>query len=94
MADNSGNNGQQTVVVVQNAPSPVMGILSIVFSIISFFFFAILFVPLGLIFGIIAIVKKQTGLGITGIILAIISACLSPTFWGMFAAMGIISTAP
>ena len=93
MADNSGNNGQQTVVVVQTQSS-VMGILSIVFSIISFFFFAILFVPLGLIFGIIAIVKKQTGLGITGIILAIISACLSPTFWGMFAAMGIISTAP
>lgn len=93
MADNSGNNGQQTVVVVQTQSS-VMGILSIVFSIISFFFFAILFVPLGLIFGIIAVVKKQTGLGITGIILAIISACLSPTFWGMFTAMGIISTAP
>lgn len=77
MADNE----QQNVVVVQNSSS-VIGVLSIVFSIIGIFAFAMIFAPLGFIFGAVAIYKNQAaGLGITGFILAIIALCLSPTFW-------------
>ena len=85
MAENTPEQGQQqTVVVVQTQQSNILGILSLVFSLISFFIFAIIFVPLGLIFGIIALFKKQVLLGVIGIVLALISAWLSPTFWALF----------
>lgn len=60
------------------------GALSIVFGIIGIFVFAIVFVPLGIISGTIAVKKNQAGLGITGIILSIIAAIFSPTFWAIF----------
>ncbi len=92
MPDNMPEQGQQqTIVVVNNQQSNILGILSLVFSLISFFIFAIIFVPLGLIFGIIALFKKQVLLGIIGIVLALISAWLSPTFWAMFGASAIIA---
>ena len=91
--DNTNDKNQQTIVVV-NSNTPVLGILSLVFSIIAIFVFAIVFAPLGLIFGIIAMFKKQLGLGIAGVIVSIIAMYLSPTFWAIFASMGIISMAP
>ncbi len=89
MSENQ-NNGQtqQTVIVVQKQ-SNVLGILSIVFSVISFLALAHIFVPLGLILGIIACFKKQLGLGITGIILSIISGILSPSVWGLLLGLAI-----
>ena len=60
------------------------GALSIVFGIIGIFVFAIVFVPLGIISGTIAVKKNQAGLGITGITLSIIAAIFSPTFWAIF----------
>ena len=89
MAD---NNNDKTVIVVQTPPSQVLGILSIVFSIIGIFAFAIIFAPLGLIFGIISIVKKQVGLGIAGIILSLVAMAMSPTFWAMFGGAAIVAT--
>ena len=88
MAD---NNNDKTVIVVQTPPSQVLGILSIVFSIIGIFAFAIIFAPLGLIFGIIAVIKQQKGLGIAGIILALIAMAMSPTFWAMLGGTAIIA---
>ena len=87
MADNNEQlTPQQTVVVVQTPSSPVMGILSIVFSVLGIFFLAIIFAPLGLILGIISLFKKQVLLGVIGIILALVAIWLSPTFWAMFGA--------
>ena len=82
---NSGA-GQQTVVVVNPGGSSIplgAGELSLVFGIISIFVLAIVFVPLGLISGIIAIRKEQVWKGITGIILSLVGIMFSPTFWGI-----------
>ncbi len=89
MSENSQDN--KTVVVVQNSPSPIMGILSIVFGIVAMFAFAIVFVPLGIIFGAIALYKKQIGLGIAGLVLSLIAAWLSPTFWVLFGGAATIA---
>ncbi len=76
MADNE----QQQIVVVQNSDS-VIGVLSIVFSIIAIFAFALIFAPLGLIFAVIALYKyDQVVLGVTGFILGVIALLLSPMF--------------
>lgn len=79
MADNE----QQQIVVVKNSDS-VLGILSIVFSIIGIFVFAPIFATLGLIFAIVAIYyEDQVGLGVTGFILGVIALLLSPMFWSL-----------
>ena len=67
------------------------GELSIVFSVIAIFAFAIIFVPLGIIFGAIALYKKQIGLGIAGLVLSLIAAWLSPTFWVLFGGAATIA---
>ena len=65
-----GTEKGQTVIVVQGQSS-ALGICSIICSVISIFFIALLFAPLGILLGIIAVVKKQTVLGIIGIIIAV-----------------------
>ena len=59
------------------------GELSIVFSVIAIFAFAIIFVPLGVIAGIAAIKKNQIWLGITGLVISLAAIILSPTFWAI-----------
>lgn len=89
--DTSAANSHQTVVVVnpaQGGKSWGVGELSITFGIIGIFILAIIFVPLGIIFGIAAIRKEQTLLGITGITLSIIDIFLSPTFLAIFGLLG------
>lgn len=82
MADNSANgNSGNTVVVVNQPASSAIGICALVFAIISVFFLAIVFVPISLILSIIALIKKQFVWAICAIIVAIVSAWLSPTIW-------------
>ena len=85
MADNLPNEqATNTVVVVQQAPSAAIGICALIFSIISIFFLALVFVPLAFILAVVAIIKKQYVWGICAIVIAFFSACLSPTIWGLF----------
>ena len=66
-----GTEKGQTVIVVQGQSS-ALGICSIICSVISIFFIALLFAPLGILLGIIAVAKKQTALGVISIIIAVV----------------------
>ena len=93
MSENGVNRegGQEkggTVVVVQGQSS-ALGICSIICSIVSIFFVALLFAPLGILLGIIAAAKKQTALGVIGIIIAVISLLMSPSFQLLLIGMGM-----
>ncbi len=78
----------QTVVVVQGQ-SNALGISSVICSIVSIFFLALLFAPLGLLLGGIAVAKKQTALGIVGILIAVVSLLMSPSFQLLLLGMGL-----
>ena len=58
-------------------------ILGIVFAILSLVVLPIVFGPLAVIFGIIAVLKDDTKLGITAIVLGVVLAVIS-TLIGMF----------
>ena len=79
----------QVIVNVQHDNSMAIGICALVFSILSLFFFAIVFVPLGLVCGVISIMKKQMALGVCSIIICGISFFLSPSLLGLFGLMTI-----
>lgn len=75
-----------TVVIVNpNSGGTSLGAggLSITFGIIGIFVLAIIFVPLGIISGIVAVKQNQKWLGITGIFLSVVALLFSPTFWGV-----------
>ena len=55
----------------------------------SLFFIALLFAPLGILLGIIAVAKKQTALGVISIIIAVVSLLMSPSFQLLLLGMGI-----
>lgn len=78
----------QNVVVVQSQ-SNALGISSVICSIVSIFFLALLFAPLGLLLGGIAVAKKQTALGIVGILIAVVSLLMSPSFQLLLLGMGL-----
>ncbi|MDO4787495.1 MAG: hypothetical protein Q4A13_11190 [Fretibacterium sp.] len=78
----------QNVVVVQGQ-SNALGISSVICSIVSIFFLALLFAPLGLLLGGIAVAKKQTALGIVGILIAVVSLLMSPSFQLLLLGMGL-----
>jgi hypothetical protein len=77
-----------THVVVQSNPSNALGIASFVFGILSIFILAPLFVPLAMILGIIAVIKKQLLWGILGMVCALAGIATSPIFLGL---MGLAS---
>ncbi|RRD66035.1 hypothetical protein [Fretibacterium sp. OH1220_COT-178] len=78
----------KNVVVVQGQ-SNTLGISSVICSIVSIFFLALLFAPLGLLLGGIAVAKKQTALGIVGILIAVVSLLMSPSFQLLLLGMGL-----
>ena len=83
-----GTEKGQTVIVVQGQSS-ALGICSIICSVISIFFIALLFAPLGILLGIIAVAKEQTALGVISIIIAVVSLLMSPSFQLLLLGMGI-----
>ncbi len=84
------NENQKTIVVVNNT-SNSLGIASTVFGFISIFIFSPIFVPLALLLGIIAIIKKQILWGVIGIVFAIIGFVTSPILMSMLGLAGAAS---
>jgi len=91
MSDNTSNGGGQTIVIHDKRVGSGAGIGSIIFGILGIFFLGIVFVPLSLIFGIVAVAKKQYALGIIGLICCAIAAITSPTLWAIFGISALIS---
>lgn len=65
---------------------PLLGWFAVGFAILGIFTFAPVFVPLGLILGVIALFIGQIGLGISAIFLSVIGVVTSPT---LMAVVGI-----
>ncbi len=65
---------------------PLLGLFAVGFALLSIFTFAPVFVPLGLIFGVIAVLIGQIGLGMGAIFLSVIGIVTSPT---LMAVVGI-----
>ena len=86
---NDSNN--QNVRIVQVRSSAV-GIVAFIFGVISIFIFAVVFVPLSLIFALIALLKKQFGWAIGAIICSAIGFATSPVLWGLVAGLGLMAT--
>lgn len=57
----------------------LLGMFAVGFSLLGIFTFAPVFVPLGLILGIIAVFIGQIGYGITAIVLSAVGVATSPT---------------
>jgi len=72
MSDRSDDQG--AVVVRERRVGNGAGFASIISGILGVFFLGLLFVPLGLIFGIVALAKKQFALGILGIVCCLFAA--------------------
>lgn len=58
---------------------PLLGWFAVGFAVLGIFTYAPLFVPLGLVLGIIALFIGQIGLGITAVLLSIVGVLTSPT---------------
>ena len=71
-------------IIIQNNTSNAFGITSFILGLISIFIFAPVFVPLSLIFGIIAILRKQLMFGVMGVVCSIIGFITSPVLLGLF----------
>ena len=82
--------GTTTTVILQNDTNNSLGIASFIFGLISIFFLSPIFVPLALIFGVIAVIKKQLPWGYVGLICALIGFMTSPILLGIF---GLVSLA-
>jgi len=85
------NENQETVVIVQNK-SNALGIVSLIFGLLSIFILSIVFVPLALLFGTLGIIKQQYIWSIVGIIFAIIGFFTSPMLLGMLGLAGVAAT--
>ncbi|WMP16418.1 lysozyme inhibitor LprI family protein [Thiothrix lacustris] len=95
MANNLDNSGRPEVVqriIIEKNTSNAMGIASFIFGIIGIFFLAPIFVPLSLLFGILAVISKQLAWGIMGIVCAIIGFITSPILLGLFGLITIASS--
>ena len=57
---------------------PMVGIIAVIFGVISIFMWSIIFVPLALVLGIVALFSGQIGWGILAIILSVIGVITSP----------------
>jgi len=70
---------KEVTVVVQNGSAGfTCGLIGLICSIVGIFALAILFMPLGLILGIVAIVKKSYVIGTAAVVVALIAFFLSP----------------
>lgn len=88
MQDNN-ESVEKIIVQVSNPKSNALGICALVFSILSLFFLAILFIPIALVLAVIALVKKQYVWAIAAIIICVISTFMSPSMWFLLAALGL-----
>lgn len=76
--------GQVTTVILQNNTSNALGIAAFIFGLISIFVLSPIFVPLSVILGTIAVIKKQLAWGVAGLVCAAIGFMTSPILLGLF----------
>ena len=77
---------KQAQIIYKKNPSNVIGILSVVFGILSLFTIALLFVPLGVLFGVLSILKRTfptMALGVVGLLLSTLGFLTSPLLMGL-----------
>lgn len=89
MAQATGNSEPPVTVVVKRDNANALGIAAFVFGLISIFTLAPIFVPLAIIVGTIAIIKKQLAWGIIGLVCALIGFLTSPILMGLVGIMTI-----
>jgi hypothetical protein len=82
-------NGAKTF-IIKNDTSNAFGIASFIFGLISIFVLAPLFVPLSILFGVLAVLRKQLAWGVIGLICAFIGFLTSPILLGI---VGVASVA-
>lgn len=83
------NNCEETGTSMSCAQSNAVGICALVFSILGFFFLAILFIPVAIVLSAIALIKKQHVWGICALIICIIAICTSPSFYFLLFMFGL-----
>ncbi|MGH9957268.1 MAG: hypothetical protein ACREBC_09080 [Pyrinomonadaceae bacterium] len=78
--------GRTSTIILKHDATNALGIASFIFGLISIFPLGLapIFVPLALIFGTTAVVKKQLAWGISGLICALIGFITSPILLGFF----------
>lgn len=79
--ENNNESVEKIIVQVSDSRSNAVGICALVFSILSVFFLAIIFLPLAIIFSIVALLKKQYAWAISSLIICCIALYTSPTLW-------------
>lgn len=82
--NSSENASAVTTVILQNNTSNALGIAAFIFGVISIFVLSPIFVPLAVILGTIAIIKKQLVWGIVGLVCAALGFLTSPILLGLF----------
>ncbi len=87
-ANSSAETVATTTVIVRHDATNALGIASFIFGLISIFILAPIFVPLAVILGIIAVLKKQLVWGVLGLVCAVIGFITSPILLGLF---GLVS---
>lgn len=83
MGDNKNTEDNATSIQDLSKSTPVLGILSIVFAGISLLPFLGVVSPIGLILGIIALVKKQKITGVIGTSISALGIATSPILWAL-----------
>ncbi len=83
-----------TTVIIKRDSGNALGIASFVFGVIGIFVLSPVFVPLAVLLGIIAVIKKQLVWGILGLVCAVIGFVTSPILMGMIAGLTILSNVP
>lgn len=91
MSNESDTTQQPTTIIIKNENSSGAGIASFIIGLISIFILSPLFVPIAIILGIIAIIKKQFVWGILGLLFAIIGFITSPILLGIFGLASLIA---
>ena len=86
--NSSAQTATATTVIVKHDASNALGIASFVFGLISIFILSPIFVPLALILGIVAVLKKQILWGGLGLVCALAGFVTSPILLGI---LGIAS---
>jgi hypothetical protein len=76
--------GRTSTIILKHDATNALGIASFIFGLISIFVLAPIFVPLALVFGTIAVVKKQLAWGISGLICAVVGFITSPILMAFF----------
>ncbi len=90
MSDMDSAGGPPVVIRAKHVGSGA-GLGSIICGLLGIFFWGLVFVPLGAIMAIVAILKGQVALGIIGLVLAVIGFLTSPAIWALFG-MGALVT--